>query len=184
MGDTPLSIGKLPQPFFYLHPTLEISLSYYSRCSRSQHRSAHIDRGLVYNLESGGKVLRLGYTLNIIPPSSGKVFAAVMTPIDDFILVERSVLPSPSELRRIELAVRLEYEGYALVDGMDYHKFYSINYSPPVIQPSLVVLPTPVLPMQPRPVRGSGASSGIMSSPEASVSLRKKRRWHSPSISF
>jgi len=105
--------------------------------SRSDTR-LDITRGIVFNLEDGGAVLRLGYTLIFADPYSP--VAAVITPVERFILVDRSQLPSPEKLRRIELAVRASFIGYKDVVGVDYDQFYSINYS---YKPQKPVMPLP-----------------------------------------
>ena len=86
-----------------------------------------ITRGIVFNLEDGGAVLRLGYTLSFADPHSP--VAAVITPVEQFILVDRSQLPAPEKLRRIELAVQANFIGHPMIVGVDYNHFYSINYS-------------------------------------------------------
>jgi hypothetical protein len=118
--------------------------------------SLDITRGIVFNLEDGGAVLRLGYTLIFADPYSS--VAAVITPVEQFILVDRSQLPSPEKLRRIELAVQAKFIGYKMPVGVDYDHFYSINYSykpqKPVISPAPSPKPgnsvvRPVRPVQP-----------------------------------
>jgi len=125
--------------------------------------SLDINRGIVFNLEDGGAVLRLGYTLSFADPHSPA--AAVITPVEQFILVDRSQLPSPEKLRRIELAVKANFIGHKMVVGVDYDHFYSINYSykpqKPVISPAPLPKPRnaeqrvvrPVRPVQPVVIR-------------------------------